>query len=523
MILSILLLLLLTACNFAEVESQPQSLPTSTTVRVVAQVTPVPTISRRLQDVATVEPESQATEAPTATPIPSCDTAAETRAAHTVQAELDYRQQSVGVNHQIRYVNVSDNALEQLVLDVEPNRLPSVFQMESLLVGEAAPPTYELTGRRLVIELSEPLGVGCSVELQLQFRLQIPQIGVGMNGLTGYFGFSARQINLGHWLPTMAVLRNGEWLLHENPGVGEQTVADPSDWDVTIKVNGASESLQVVGPGEASQPEPGVWHFIHTDARDFTVTMSERFQRLEQVAENGVTVELYTFDDASNGTVNGAEHALDVATRSLAMYSDLFGNYPRERFIVVQGDFPDGMEFSDLVFVSGDWFRSYDGTPAGYLTIITVHEVAHQWWYSRVGNDQAMTPWLDEALATYSEYIFYEEYYPDMRDWWWRFRVNAWIPEGFDDSVASSVYEFTSVREYINAVYLRGARMLHDLRRDVGTDAFFGWLRQYADAGQGQVATPDLFWSLLSEAQQEATHATRERYLSVTTVADSGD
>src|SRR5690606_16503225 len=149
-----------------------------------------------------------------------------------------------------------------------------------------------------------------------------------------------------------------------------------------------------------------------------------------------------------------------VTTRALSTYSDLFGAYPRERFVVIQGDFPDGMEFSDLVFVSGDWFASYAGEPKSYLTLITVHEVAHQWWYSRVGNDQAMMPWLDEALATYSEYIFYEEYYPELKDWWWDFRVNTWIPGDFDrHPVSSTVYDFASIREYVNAVYLRGARM----------------------------------------------------------------
>lgn len=31
------------------------------------------------------------------------------------------------------------------------------------------------------------------------------------------------------------------------------------------------------------------------------------------------------------------------------------------------------------------------------------HEVAHQWFYGLVGDDQARDPWLDEAFATYAE------------------------------------------------------------------------------------------------------------------------
>src|SRR5690606_6507172 len=104
----------------------------------------------------------------------------------------------------------------------------------------------------------------------------------------------------------------------------------------------------------------------------------------------------------------------------------LFGVYPHERMLVVQGDFPDGMEFSGLVFVSTDWFKSFKGETGSYLTLITIHEVAHQWWYMRVGNDPALSPWLDEALATYSEYLFMEEYYPSLKEWWWQFRVDAY-------------------------------------------------------------------------------------------------
>ena len=31
------------------------------------------------------------------------------------------------------------------------------------------------------------------------------------------------------------------------------------------------------------------------------------------------------------------------------------------------------------------------------------HEVAHQWWYGIVGNDEFHDPWLDEGFATWTE------------------------------------------------------------------------------------------------------------------------
>ena len=39
------------------------------------------------------------------------------------------------------------------------------------------------------------------------------------------------------------------------------------------------------------------------------------------------------------------------------------------------------------------------------LADLAAHELAHQWFYALVGNDQARDPWLDEAFATYSQAV----------------------------------------------------------------------------------------------------------------------
>jgi aminopeptidase N len=50
-----------------------------------------------------------------------------------------------------------------------------------------------------------------------------------------------------------------------------------------------------------------------------------------------------------------------------------------------------GIEYPNLVF---EGLRGIDR--------VTTHELGHQWFFSLVGNDQAASPWLDEALATYA-------------------------------------------------------------------------------------------------------------------------
>ena len=515
----ILSLTVLLGCTFSRAESPLP--PTSTTVRVI-QTTPVPTFDRNLQPVASQQPDAVSEAV-----IDCQSTAGQPMALHTVTAEVDYAAHEIDVRQQVRYINRGSDSFPEIVFEVEPNRIGGALEMDAVTYrGGAAVPSYELTGRRLEVELLEPLAPGCSLELEMHFSLRVPAVGEGATAYWGYFGHTARQLNLGHWLPTVALRSDGHWITHEAIGIGEQLVSEIADWDVTLTVSDAPEELVVAAPGNKLSSGDDSWRFQLAGSREFSVSMSTEFRVSEQMTSSGVAVEMYSFEDAivqtDKGEVDGAVHALEVATNSLLMYSDLFGAFPYPRYVVVQGDFPDGMEFSGLVFVSGDWFRTFAGDPASYLTLITIHETAHQWWYARVGSDQATTPWLDEALATYSEYIYIEEYYPLLKDWWWQFRVATFVQADYGGSkVDSSVYQFSTTREYINAIYLRGALMMDSLRRDLGTDVFFDWLRRYSEAGNRRVVGADLFWSLLSPHELALTQTTRATFLGLPNIVSA--
>lgn len=437
------------------------------------------------------------------------------RTRHLVSANVNYPARTVDVQQTVSYFNRTGNTLEELVLNVDPNRWFNTFQLNNV-VGVGGSPEWEIEGKRLLVTLSESLAPNCETWLVLDFRLNVPLIGDGVYAPDGYLGYTPRQLNLGHWLPTIAVWSPDEgWLSRPSSFIGEQEVLEQADWDITISLSGvnAADAPLIAAPGTVTQLGLTTWRYTLEAARDFPLSMSDAFQKNTVTLENGITVEMYSFENAMVRTnaegVPAPVFALEMAAKSLEMFADLFGPYPYERLLVVQGDFPDGMEFSGLVFVGGSWFMRWPGGPDSYLALITVHEVAHQWWYLQVGNDTALSPWLDEALSTYSEYIFLEEFYPELRDWWWGFRVDSFYPEG---SVDQSIYEFDNARSYINAVYLRGARMMRDLRDDLGTESFFQWLVDYAAAGNGAIATPELLWSLLTPEQFEATAMTRAAY-----------
>ncbi|MEJ2563426.1 MAG: M1 family aminopeptidase, partial [Anaerolineales bacterium] len=118
------------------------------------------------------------------------------------------------------------------------------------------------------------------------------------------------------------------------------------------------------------------------------------------------------------------------------------------------------------------------------LPILTAHEVSHQWWYSAVGNDVFLEPWLDEALAQYSALVFLEEmegeeamqrYLRDYEEDIDRLEVL----HGTSFPVGSSVWEFAPNGEnYYEVIYYKGPMFLHALRLEIGDEAFFSGMRK---------------------------------------------
>jgi hypothetical protein len=84
---------------------------------------------------------------------------------------------------------------------------------------------------------------------------------------------------------------------------------------------------------------------------------------------------------------------LDRAVAVLEASSRRFGPYPWQTLAVsVTPGISTGIEYPGHLLHG-----------PGTATDVLTHEVAHQWFYSLVGNNQARDPWLDEALTTWVE------------------------------------------------------------------------------------------------------------------------
>ena len=129
--------------------------------------------------------------------------------------------------------------------------------------------------------------------------------------------------------------------------------------------------------------------------RDFALAVG-RFQTATAVAHAPGRVRVVAAV-ARGVAVSPAAVAAEVRA-DLGSLSRRFGPYPWPdlHVAVMPGQSRLGIEYPTMIFL---------GT--GTAGALTTHEVAHQWFYSLVGNDQARDPVLDEGLATYAMGTFF--------------------------------------------------------------------------------------------------------------------
>ena len=407
------------------------------------------------------------------------------RTQYTLDAILDTDANSLSVVEQIEYLNTTGSALNEIPLVIPANRIEHQFFLDTLqLDGTVQSDTaYTLDGETLTLKLANTLQPEDVLEISLSYTLAIPD-------QNGPFGYTGRQYNLADWYAFVPPYDAATgWMINPYHPIGEYLVYDCADFVVNISLTAPDAAMKIAAGAPLTYTD-NLWHYELPAARTFVWSASDEFVVLQQ-AETG-NVSAYVFPEHESQGWS----ALSTTISAMNLYSNLYGPYPHAALTLVEADFYDGMEYDGLYFLGIDYFQSYKGGEQNYLTAIAAHETAHQWWFSAVGNDAAREPWLDESLAIYSEYFFYRTYYPGDETWWWKFRVNSFTPEG---RVNSEVYEFSQFRPYINAIYLRGAEFLEEIRQTIGDDAFLAFLQAYYRQGSGKIIHRQDFFDVLGQ------------------------
>jgi len=476
-VLSFIVILFLVSCSSPAPQATPQT------------ETPIPSIE-------TTAPADTPlpTETPTNTPIPVPSLE---RPLYEMDLELNYSSKAATVDETIIYPNWTGETLTSLVLAVEPNLWSGGFSLRSAAVDNVPVTNYSLENlsQRLELPLPQPLQPGGTVTITLSYGIILPQMQAYSNPnevRPQIYGYSERQINLVEWYPFVVPFVPGQgWVLHNPWYYGEHLVYDLADFDVMVSFTDGSDPKIAASGQEVDSGAEGRHRFTLEAARTFAFSFSTLYKvAARQVGDVTVYSYYFAFFDAPGQAM------LDTTVESMQLYNEIYGPYRHKTLTAVQGDFNDGMEYSGFYFISRDYFNLYDYTPRNYLVIIAAHETAHQWWFDAVADDQALEPWLDETLATYSERIYYENVHPDDEAWWWSYRYFEFKSPGFVDT---QIYDGGGQRPYWDKVYLTGARFMETLREKVGDEIFFEFIKDYYQQYEGKRATTEDFFRVFRE------------------------
>lgn len=458
--------------------------------------TPPPLPTETQSPSATIPPSETALPSETPTAFPTLAPELE-RPQYVIDLQMNYSSKAAEVNQTITYPNWTGETLTNLVLAVEPNLWSGGFALRSLSVDGLPILNYTLEplNQRLEIVLPQPLPPSGSLTLAMTYSLILPQMQAYSNPnevRPQIYGYSDRQVNFVDWYPFIVPYQSGEgWILHNPWFYGEHLVYDVADFDVTVTFTDGTTPQIAASGAEVASGLATSRKFELDAGRTFALSMSTDYKVATQtVGDVKVFAYYFAFYDEEG------EALLQTTAQALQAFTEKFGPYRHKTMTAVQGDFNDGMEYSAFYFISRDYFNLYDGTPVNYLVTIGAHETAHQWWFDAVANDQGIEPWLDEALATYSERVYYEAVYPDLVDSWQSYRYFEFQNAGFVDT---PVYDGGGQRPYWDKVYLTGARFFQELRERVGDEIFFAFLKDYYAQYAGKRATGADFFRVLRE------------------------
>ncbi len=409
---------------------------------------------------------------------------------------------TVRVEQEIRFPNATGDSLEDLAFFAFPNVYTGTFFLKEVQIvqkGVTSLPSYTLTGPMLRLFLPRRLPPGEVVTATLAYSLSLPTTDARTWPPRAVLGKSedGRVMQLGHWYPQLVPYRKGYgWKDWEYYPVGDPFISDLADYDGLVSV---PAGYGVWGSGEREEMG-GRFRFRLEAGRDFALLLARDYSESRAEVDGTTVVSAYRREHETAG-----QAVLGIVQRGLSLFRRRYGPYPYPTFTVVEGEMDAGMEYSTLVMVGTRFYGDYAGSPEAVLPALTAHELAHQWWYGVVGNDQVEEPWLDEALARYSELLFYETVYPEAVDWWWESRVDVRNPTGPLDR---TIYDFTDPHAYVDNLYGQGARFLRDLRKRLGED-FFTFLQRYYRENAWQRATRRDFFRLLDETDVDVSDLVR--------------
>ncbi|GAA4875783.1 M1 family aminopeptidase [Kitasatospora terrestris] len=398
------------------------------------------------------------------TPPPTTDAIRTPAApAYTVSLASDASGANWSGHESVAFTNASTAPLTEVYLRLWDNyhgACPTTpITVSNVTGGTASPLSVNCTA--LKVTLPAPLAQGQSGTVGFDLAIAVPS-GADRFGHDGAYNF------IGNALPVLAIRDAAGWHLDPYTNNGESFYSLAADYAVTLD---HPSSLQVPATG-TSVDTPGssgrtVTKATASKVRDFAWAAGP-FTRISGSSTAGVKLNVYSVSGISS---TDAQSMLTTAKTAMDAHSARFGAFPYQEV--------------DTVLDNNFWFGGME-YPGFVLDLVSTtaltHELAHQWWYGIVGDDEYAAPWLDESFTDYATDLALG-----------KTGTNCWNSTSWASSAEkltnSMAYWDAHSSRYSTVVYGYGKCALHDLRRLIGDTAMADLLRTYAQSHWYGVST----------------------------------
>ncbi|OIJ62768.1 M1 family aminopeptidase [Streptomyces mangrovisoli] len=363
----------------------------------------------------------------------------------------------------VTFTNASSTALSEVYLRLWDNYHGTCSAMPITVTnvtgGTAGSLSVSCTA--LQVSLSSPLAQGQSTTIGFDLGITVPS---GADR----FGYDGSFVNIGNALPVLAVKDGSGWHLDPYTNNGESFYSLAADFKVTLD---HPTSLLVPATGTSTDAAGSSGRTVTTatatKVRDFAWAAGP-FTKISGTSPNGVAVNIYSVTGISSSS---AQSMLSTAKSAVDAHAGRFGAYPYGEL--------------DAVIDNNYWFGGME-YPGFVLDLVSTtaltHEIAHQWWYGIVGDDEYNSPWLDEAFTDYATDL--AQGITGTNCW----NSVSWASTAEKITNSMAYWDAHSSR-YSTVVYTYGKCALHDLRRAIGDTAMTTLLKNYASAHWYGVST----------------------------------
>lgn len=435
---------------------------------------------------------------------------------YTMRLALDTAGKTLSGQQTVSFINNEDVPLEEAYFHIYPNafkKLGGSIAIKGIKIN-GSDSQYRIEGQDstlLCVPFLTPLQPGNRNQIYIEYEISIPR--EGENGIGDRFGYGRNTFNLGNFFPIAAVYQNGGWDKHPYDEKGDAFYSETGNFDVEI-IAPEKQVIACSGYVEEEKAADGVRRLKIKaySVRDFAFVASDMF-KVEEVMVDGTLVKSYA------ASRRKAKKILEYGREAIRLFNKSYGQYPYPVCSIVQSDIGGGMEYPSLVMIeSGEYGNVslnnylacyYYGKPKGSLEFVVVHELAHQWWYGLVGNDEYREAWIDEPLTQYSTLEYFRQRYGQkefdrLYERYIKLGMEAFLlsDNGGSNSLNRPLDRFSNDEYYI-LIYNKGTMMFKDLEDQLGDEKFDRLLRTLFDRYRFGVVNGEKLIELTSEIAGE--------------------